>query len=297
LAQSVSRKVYFFELADKNDFLPLIEGCISEIADLPFNDQGRYLPTTDADNVLVLFISSTSYPLKLQFGRVRRSDLPLIENAGQISPLKIAQGAGIMDWAHLILFEDGILAAEFNRDAPRISRLGDYLYFKGKNTLPSAVRFKPLFQRAILEELERFQTVTALTVEASTLDADAIKDADRNLGQAFLACRKAGHVKKARIMLKTSVNPQSDLKSLARRLFTNQRSRESLTTLKLTGRTDVGRKPLDLLENYLISSEDFMKVDSRSRAIDPEDAFRVLNRAYLQNRSRFASAATADDPW
>lgn len=293
----MSRKVYFFQLADKAEFLPLMEACISEVAQLPFNDQGRYLPTTDADNVLVLFVSSTIYPIKLQFGRIRRADLPLIENAGQISPLKIAQGAGILDWSHLILFEDGILAAEFNRDAPRIARLGEYLYFKGKNTLPTSPRFKPLFQRAILDELEAFDTVSVLEIEASTLDADAIKEADKNLGQAFLACRKAGHVKKARIILKTSFNPQSDLRALAKRLFTNPRSRESLLTLKLTGSSGGGRKPLDLLENYLISAENFMKIDNRSRAIDPDDAFRVLQRAYVENQSRFAGAATAGEIW
>ena len=297
MARSVSRKVYFFELADKNEFLPSMEACVSEVAALPFNDQGRYLPTTDEDNVLVLFVSSTSYPIKLQFGRIRRADLPLIENAGQISPLKIAQGAGILDWSHLILFRDGILAAEFNRDAPRISRLGEYLYFKGNSTLPNSPRFKPLFQRSIMEELERFETVAALEVEASTLDAEAIKEADKNLGLAFSACRKAGHVRKARIILKSSVNPTSDLKTLAKRLFTNPRSRESLSTLKLTGQSGGGRKPLDLLENYLISSEDFIKVDNRSRAIDPDDAFRVLNRAYLENKGRFADAATAGEVW
>jgi hypothetical protein len=297
LAGRVSRKVYFFEIAEKADFLPIIESCISQIEQLPFNDQGRYLPTTDTDNVLVLFVTTSAFPLRLQFGRIRRSDLPLIENAGQISPLKIAQGAGILDWAHMILFEDGILAAEFNRDAPRISRLGEYLYFKGKSVLPNSPKFRPLFQRSILDELNKFSTVTALEIEAPTLEADSIKAADKNLGAAFAACRKAGHVKRARIVLKSSSDPTSDLRKLAQRLFTNQRSRESLTTLKITGQTEDGRRPLDLLENYLISSEEFVKVDGRSRAIDPDDAFRVLHRAYITNTSRFADAARASDPW
>lgn len=296
-ARSVARKVYFFDLADKAEFLPLMEACVTLIADLPFNDQGRYLPTSQDENVLVLFVTSASYPIKLQFGRIRRSDLPLIENAGQISPLKIAQGAGILDWSHLVLFEDGILAAEFNRDAPRIARLGEYLYFKGKNTLPTAAKFRPLFQRAILKELEAFETVTVLEIEAPTIEAENLAQADRHIGQAFQACRKAGHVKKARLVLKSSVNPTSDLKSLAKKLFGNPRSRESITNLKIWGRTDSGRKPLDLLENYLISTEQFVKIDGPSRAINPDDAFRVLHRAYLENKSRFADAATAGDVW
>ena len=296
-ARSVSRKVYFFDLAEKAEFLPLLERAVSIIADLPFNDQGRYLPTSKDENVLVLFVTSAKFPIQLQFGRIRRSDLPLIENAGQISPLKIAQGAGILDWSHLVLFEDGILAAEFNRDAPRIARLGEYLYFKGKNSLPSAPKFRPLFQRAILRELEAFETITVLEVEAPTIEAESLALADRNIGQAFNACRKAGHVRKAKLVLKSSVNPVNDLRSLAKRLIGNARSRESVTSLKIWGRTDNGRKPLDLLENYLITTEQFVKIDGRSRAINPDDAFRVLHRAYLENRSRFADAATAGEPW
>lgn len=297
MAKTLQRKVFFFELAEKKEFLPLMADCLRTIGQLPFNDQGRYLPTKDEDNVLVLYVSSDDFPLRMQFGRVRRSGLPVVENAGQVSPLKLARSAGLLDWAHLILFEDGILAAEFNADAPRISRLGEYLYFKSRSVLPNSPRFKPLFERTILEELSSFESVYSLEIEAPTLEADAIGEADADLGKAFFACRKAGQVKKAKIILKSSVSVKDDLNPLARRLFSNPRSREALSKLRITGRTANGRRPLDLLENYLISTEDFVRIDERSRAVDPDDAFAVLNRAYLEKRSKFASAATTDDPW
>ena len=297
MEQQVQRKVYFFRLADHAEFAPLMEDCVRYIGGLPFDDQGRYLTTVSEDIVLALFVTSPSYPIKIQFGRIKRSDLPLVENEGEISPLEIARGAGILDWSHMILFPDGVIAAEFNRDAPRIARLGEYLSFKSRGLLPSAPRFYPLFQRSVLEELENFQNVTALEVEALTTDSDAIAEADRNLGDAFAACRKAGKVKKTRLVLKAVRETDNDLRGLARRLFTNASSREALTVLKATGRTPFGRKPLDMLEEYLISSEDFVRLDDRSRAIATNHAFIVLERAYEKNRARLASAATANEPW
>jgi hypothetical protein len=297
MRQQVQRKVYFFRLADYAEFGPLMEDCVRYIGGLPFDDQGRYLATVSDEIVLALFVTSANYPIKIQFGRIKRTDLPLVENEGEISPLEIAQGAGILDWSHIVIFPDGVVAAEFNRDAPRIARLGEYLSFKSRGLLPSAPRFYPLFQRAVLEELENFQNVTALEIEALTTDADAIAEADRNLGAAFAACRKAGKVRKTRIVLKAVREKDNDLRGLARRLFTIAGAREALTTLKATGKTPFGRKPLDMLEDYLISAEDFVRLDDRSRAIATSHAFAVIERAYDKNRSRLASAAVANEPW
>lgn len=293
----VARKVYFFRLADYAEFHPLLEDSIRYIDNLPFDDQGRYLATGNDDTVLALFVSSAKYPIKLQFGRIRRADLPMVEDAGKITPLRIAQNAGIIDWSHIVIFEDGTVAAEFNKDAPRIARLGEYLSFKTRGLLPSAPRFYPLFQRSVIEELENFECVTLLEIEALTTDAEAISEADPNLGAAFAACRKAGQVKKTTIVLKAVREPDTNLRNLARKLFMNANSREALTTLKATGKTLEGRKPFDMLEEYLISTEEFIRVDKRTRALSPDNAFATLERAYLKKRDRITDAAKANGLW
>ena len=146
MQQELRRKVYFFRLAEYAEFQPKLEEAVAYIDGLPFNDQGRYLVTASDDVVLALFVTSASYPIKIQFGKIRRSALPMVEDGGEVSPLKIAQSAGILDWSHMVIFEDGTVAAEFNRDAPRIARLGEYLAFKSRGLLPSAPRFHPLYQ-------------------------------------------------------------------------------------------------------------------------------------------------------
>lgn len=295
--KGVLRKVFFFRLGNSvalND----VQKALGHIANLPFNDQGRYLPTTSDDIVLALWVERSDFPIRLQFGRIKRSDLPLIEDQGSITPLEIARSAGVLDWSHIVVFADGIVAAEFNRDAPRITRLGEYLYFKARGVLDTSPKFLPLFEKAVMSELAKFNEVTILEVEAPTSEADSVAEADGNLGAALRACRNAGQVKTAKLMLKAPAAGRFlDLRELAGRLFSNSRSREALTHLKVTGRTDKGRRPLDLLEDYLVASEAFVRLDKRTRALAPAHAFGVIEGAYNDNKHRFAGAATASESW
>lgn len=296
--RSVLRKVFFFRTSNADAILPSIQQAVGHIGTLDFNDQGRYLPTVSEDIVLALYVSRDTFPIRVQFGRIKRSDLPLIEDKGDISPLEIASSAGVLDWAHIVIFQDGIVAAEFNRDAPRLSRLGEYLYFKARGILDTAPKFLPLFERAVLQELAKFSSVTLLEVEAPTNEADSIAEADGNLGAAFRACRLAGDARSAKLVLKaTSKGHPFNLRELAERLFSNSRSREALTNLKVTGKTDKGRRPLDMLQDYLVASENFLRLDKRTRAVASEDAFRVIETAYADNKDRFAAAATATEIW
>lgn len=273
IENKVNRKVYFFRLADHAEFVSELEPAFAHIDQLPFNEQGRYQATTGDDTVLALFVTQATYPIMIQFARIRRDNLPLVEREGEITPLALEKNAGLMDWSHIVIFEDGIVAAEFVQDAPRIRRLGQYLMFKAAGLLPSAPRFLPLFQRNVMEELENFENVTLLELEAVNTDAELIAEASPHIGAAFAACREAGGVKRSQIVLKSMGSNGSKLKDLARRLFTNSASRESLIKLKLVGRRDGNRKPLDMLEEYLLTIKSFVTVDPRFKAISSSDAF------------------------
>ena len=296
--RAVLRKVYFFRVESFDTIKAGLCSAVSLIDDLPFTEEGRYLPTVSNDTTLALFVSRKSYPLRLQFARIRRSDLPLVEDGGKITPLQLATSAGVLDWGHIVVFDDGIVAAEFNRDAPRLARLGEYLLFKARPIIDSSIKFFPLFERAVLGELAKYDDVSILEVEASTIDAEAIAEADGNLGAAFAACRRASNARTAKLKLKVDLSKEnSNFKDLADRLFRNPRSREAISKLQITGTTEGGRKPLNMLQDYLVSTESFVKVDGRTRAIASDDAFRVIEKAYGDNKHRFKGAATATEMW
>lgn len=292
--KQVSRKVYFFRIAHFSEIKNVLEDALRHVEDLPFNDQGRYLPTTTDDTVHSVFVDSSSYPLRLQLARIRRSDLPLVEESGKISALKLSREAGIMDWCHIVIQADGYAVAEFNRDAPRIAALGEYLLFKTAGRIKTAVRFLPLFQKSVLEELSEFEAVTILEIEALSDEADAIAKGDEHIGAAFAACAELGQAKRTEIILKTARQPNADLASIAKRLFQNPFSRESLTRLKAHGKRTGSRKPLDLLQQYMIRTEDFVRLDPRSKAVNSEHAFEVLERTYKDAKPAIQAAISLE---
>ena len=147
-AEHVTRKIYFFKIARTHEVVGVLEGAIAKIASLPFNEQGRYQVSSNEDVLLALFVDSGTFPLRLQFACIRRDNLPVVEKGGDLSPLKLDDDAGLMDCCHVVIFDDGIVAAEFNQEGPRLRRLGQYLMFKGG--LPSPPRFNPLFQTDVL---------------------------------------------------------------------------------------------------------------------------------------------------
>jgi hypothetical protein len=291
----VNRKVYFFRISTHDDHLSKIEAAISHIVDLPFNEQGRYQAQNDGVNFLVLFAESTTFPIKLQFGKIRRDNLPVVEQAGNITPLKIPASAGLLDWSHIAIYPDGYVVAEFHNDAPRIRRLGQYLYFKSNGALGQSIKFLPLYQRNVLDELDKFESISILELEASSDDVDALAEADVNIGSAFKACRAAGASKRSQLVLSSGKRSGSKLKSLAKSLFRNPISRESLSKLKIVGGKGINRKPLDMLEEYLIVTEAFVLQNSRSKSIDTAHAYEVLDKAYHENKHRFVEAATAHE--
>ena len=191
----VSRKVYFFRIAHFAEVSSQLEQAVRHIDSLPFNDQGRYLPTTSGEVVHSVFVDSAAFPIRIQLAKIRRSDLPLIEEGGRISALNNSRSAGIMDWSHVIIYADGYAVAEFNRDAPRISALGEYLLFKSAGFVKSAIKFLPLFQRSVLDQLKDFEFISKLEVEAPATEAEAIAKGDRHIGAAIAACAKINQVK------------------------------------------------------------------------------------------------------
>ena len=80
----IPRKVYFFRVAEQDVFLKLLPAVFSLIDGLEWNEQGRYQPVGNASSngadrsVLATFVQSYDFPIRLQFARIRRNNLPKI---------------------------------------------------------------------------------------------------------------------------------------------------------------------------------------------------------------------------
>ena len=299
---TVSRKVYFFRLEHFHEFKDAIPLCLEEISQLPFHMQGRYQQDSSENVLLSVYPDRVEYPLRLRFGRTRRDMLPEVERAGTLSTLALEEDAGLIDVCHIMIFPDGHVASEFNKDGPRIRKLGDYLYLKGRNIARSP-RFLPLFERDIVSVLEDIDQIRVLEIDVPPDTATLIRQADANLADAIAASERAGSTEKVSLELvanSSAGNKLRDLsRALARIIMNHPRERERFNTLKASGysRGSRIRRFVDILEEQLVSGELFMRSAPKSRSLNSDNAYDVLEQAYKLKRDKLSSAATSNDLW
>jgi len=297
----VSRKVYFFRIEHFSTVKNHLPGSFQRIANLPFDETGRYQKDITGNSRLLGYPDTLSYPLRLRFGRTRKDQLPDVERGGHLETLELSEDAGLIDVCHLIIFEDGHVAAEFNHDGPRIAKLGIYLFEKGGN-LPTAPRFLSLFERDIEEVVAELESVRILEIEVPPETSQLLREADDNLASAVDASAKAGGTKSVRLTL--SADPSSQklhpiATALASIIRTRPREREAFKTLKATGylQGSSTRRYIDILEERLVSGEIFPKNHDRSRSIKTEDAYKLIEQAYWDRKDRLEAAAVANELW
>lgn len=298
---TITRRVHFFRLAHAEEHLPLLPDCLRAIDGLPWVGQGRYQPDTSDDSLLSVLPHSFEYPLRIEFGRTRRDNLPAIERGGIKKTLSIAEDAGLIDVCHIVIFADGFVAAEFNRDAPRLKKLGEYLLFKGKNLLHTP-RFQRLFERDVAELIEQMADIRFLEIEIPTDNIGLLKQADANLYAALEAQKKVNSSKTVGVYF-NSRNPEDGiLKRIAINLMDlikrSDQDRD-IEKLKIKGTDSVSGKSkfLDLLEDYLIADVEFRKPSHKARSIDSASAFEAIEAAYIQRKDAIANAARGTGLW
>ncbi len=295
---TTARKVYFFRIEHFADLKDKLVGALQRIENLPFNDQGRYLFEQKTGGRLCVFPDGLEYPLRLRFGRTRRDHLPDVEKHGKLEALGLAEEAGLIDLGHLMIFNDGHVAAEWNPEGPKLQRLTPYLLDKGG--IQENVRFRNLFQRDIVEVVGRLNSVRVLEIDLPPDSIALAREADGNLADAIYATEKMGATKRIGLSLTADQGSPKLLKiamSLAKIIQERPQERNSFTTIRATG-IDVASgvtRYVDILEDKLVTGEMFPKKDSRSRSLDSDEAYRLIYQSYMEMRPKLSNAAIASD--
>ena len=296
-ATDAFRKIYFFRVEYFQDIITSLPNALGRIEELSFDDQGRY--KLDAAGVRYsAYPDSVKYPLRLRFGKIRRDTLPQIERAGKLNNLELDEDSGIIDLSHIVIFEDGFVAAEWNPDGPKLSALGQYIFEKGKiNSIP---KFLNILERDIVEVLASLDSVRVLEID---LPPDAIalaREADENLAAAVQATAALGATKKTNFVL-TSEKPARSLRDLAVRLASLIKGRPQdgslLNGFSVKGYSEGSRRAryVDVLESKLMTAEVFPKNSARSRSLKSKEAYDILESVYEQNIDRLRAGAFSSD--
>ena len=111
---TAERRIYFYRVDAglKNGQpgpQPNLTPMLRALNNLPHSLGGRYYST--AEGVLTSWVDSPAAPHRMRFGHSRRSVLPQVELAGNLSSLQIAQDAGLAEAVHVAFFPEGIVGA------------------------------------------------------------------------------------------------------------------------------------------------------------------------------------------
>jgi hypothetical protein len=196
---------------------------------------------------------------------------------------------------HLIIFENGYVAAEFNFEAPRINRLGPYLFSK-RNELKTKPVFLPLFQQDILEVVRGMPTINFLEIKGQPDAKELLRSADEDLANAYGTIGGLGADKAIHFGLTAQKTPDSKLKKLSMRLAKLAKNspwdvRTSMSTLRVSGVNGEGKfDAIDLLEDHLIVVRPMERRSKKHKAVSSKSAYAELMAAYLEKKDELANA-------
>jgi hypothetical protein len=247
---------------------------------------------------LCAFPDSKTYPLKIRFGKTRRDALPQIEHEGSLKNLELQENEGLIDISHVMIFDDGFVAAEWNHEGPKLAQLSPYFFEKGRLNTPP--KFLILMERDIVEVINKLASVRVFEIDLPPDAAELARDADENLYTAIKATEALGATKRIALKLtadKNALKLRDLARSFAQLIKSRPHERERFKGLSVNGYDSESRaaKFVDILESKLVSGEIFTRTSERARSIDSDDAYRVIERAYTENKGKLKTAATTSD--
>jgi len=299
-AKTLERRIFFYRVdAGRTDAGKEVcydcTASLGHVGGLTFDTEGNYWRQANGDDIC-LVVDRKTCPQRIRLGNIRRSGFPQTENGGKVSPLKLAENAGLVEYTHIVVLGNNIIGAEFNFYGPRVSRLQSYLNLKAKDHGPR-IRINQLIRGDIAEQLKRLKDVRMLDLKIEKSQIEAINQADKHLGAAFNAAATLSDAQEIELVLKPK--PRSDkalspgLLSFVQKFGASKSVRdqaERFYTKGLDPQTNAVEF-IDVLSDQLIAKKAIRCLDDRTRALDPESAFAAIEQAYSELKPQLLSAA------
>lgn len=300
---TAERRIHFFRavLPYSNGGPPPtldIAPVLRHVDTLPCAIDQRYWLQTDG-NVLCAWIDECKPTAHMRLAMIRRTGLPLLEEAGSLSPLLIADTAGLYEPIHVCFFPNNLVGVEYNAYGPRSSRISAYLYRIAPTVCPS-FELEPLIRRDVMEQLRRLQRLRVMDLKIRASYAQLVAEADADLGAAFDAARRFSETDI--VHLEFRPEPYQRRRWLGGRalpavLDLAQRAdlRENALAFMVEGldRESQSVETIDILKGHLVSTKRIVRLDARSRALDPEATYTAIEEAYQDMLPDLETAASA----
>ena len=297
------RMVHFYRLHDGPDGDGGFRGydigaALARIGQLPFQEGGRYVTDGD-DTVLGLWPDGLhGAHHRLRFATIRRAALPLIEEAGQLSDLVIPANAGIAEITHFAVFENGITGVLYNNYGPRPPKLTAYLSELCPQPLDQP-QISALLRPDVAAQIARLEDIRMLDLAVQHGREGLLAEHDEGLAQVLRAASVLTDAQRVRLVLQPEPYARGGLGRSTRSLI--QRLARIVGIGSILDRCVVkGYDPqqgaqvdLDLLKEHLVSRQDVVFLDNRSRALNDDSAYAAIQNAHAELHDQLRRAATA----
>lgn len=286
-ADEVTRSIYFYE-AEVPPGQPWNRATILRGLDNLSGDE-RLLELGDQDYAWakVDHVPKTQEAGRLRLFRDRRRNLPGMSLNGNIEDLPIPEDAGLVEPTHVVFAGDGLIAAEYNHYAPRITtQLASLIRTK----LLMELTIGTLVQGDIIDQLDRLDEVKVL--EFSLASTPNLEDELRNtgpFGDAAVSLSRVDDGKRLHLTLsgyKESESWGDEAVAFAKKLIGLPAADKVTKVLRVTGYDPASEKVevVDLLKQKLVRRVEMEKSSLRSKALNVGSAYKHIEDAIREVR-------------
>jgi hypothetical protein len=238
-------------------------------------------------------------PARLRILNVRRSDLPQIEEDGELQPLELRRNAGLAEQIHLSFFDQNVVGSEFNFYGPRPTRFADFVRAK---SLGEQIFVERLLRQDVVAQLDDFSEIKMARLKVSRGMTGVVTRIDRDLGEALTRAAEFTDAADVEIIVRRRPRSRDSLALRIRRAF-GQLARDpegegGVKALQVEGRAsnEEDFELVDLLEQQIVATREIRRAGERSRVLDDGAAYEAIEGAYgqLADEIRRAGSARTD---
>jgi hypothetical protein len=288
---TAERKIYFYRARAKKDGAEVDPTTVlSSVNSLP-PPQRRY--NFSDGNAISLQVDSPRAPWRVRIGKIRRTDLPLVERQDVVSPISLPEDTNLYEPSHFVLFQNRVIGFEFNIYGPRATALEYYI----PEVVPEhcdEFEILPFIRRNITEMLGRVGEVRLFRFKAHRDMGQLLEELQPSLKDGIDALGRSTTAEYFDVTFKPEPYSRESitLPFMDRLASWIQRAetRAGIDALKIEGVDSQGRPlELDLLQQFVLSKKRVIKVDEVHRAVDTNAMHSAIIEAYHDLRAEIES--------
>lgn len=284
------RKIFFYRVLDQETQEPLDRKAIcTAISAL----QGEDCYHDDADMITRAEVFDAKLPACIRFYKVRRDELPGVDDGkGSHDDLDLEEDEGLAEAIHLMMFPNGVLAAESFGHGPRATRFP--LYLRGKLDMPCTM--VPIIRHDVVEEALKFGDIRFLRVKLDP-SAESYASASPTALHGLMGTAQGLHTGVyAELALRSEKDDQkftSRVKKMISEIFGGNGDVDAFEKVEIEGKPDPDTSvaELDLLSERLYRTVEIPYRAQRTRELDADAAFAAIRDAYNRVKDQLGKDA------